>query len=265
MMYALFSFPFGTEKMTYEQTAVVILAAGKGTRMKSDQAKVLHLLGGRPMISYVVETAAKLAGSNVVVVVGTQADMVKREVLRSASVSFALQASQNGTGHAVQCALPELDERIESVVILCGDVPLISLTTLQNLVRMHQDNAQTITLLGLDLDEPYGYGRVVVDDHRRVKRIVEEADASDEERSVRTVNSGVYCVRRSFLDHAIPRLEAANAQSEIYLTDIVEIAVDSSLAVGLMIADEPTELLGINTPQDLAKVEAVLGGARKNA
>lgn len=249
--------------MTERQTGVVILAAGKGTRMKSDSAKVLHILAGRPMIAYVLETAVKVAGRDVVVVIGSQADTVRQTVASRGEVLFAHQKSQNGTGDAVRCALPVLPAHITDVVILCGDVPLISADTLNRLIRVHQQADHAVTFLGVNKTDPSGYGRVVANSHGAVKRIVEEADANPEEKRIQTVNSGVYCVCRSFLETAIPRLGAANAQQEIYLTDIIEIAAKSGLSIGLMMAENPEELLGINTREDLEQVAALLADSGK--
>ncbi len=157
-------------------TAVIILAAGKGTRMHSSKAKVLHPLAGQPLISWVLQTAARLVDRNIVVVVGNQADQVKQCVAESAAVSFAYQETPRGTGHAVQCALPVLDAGIENVLILCGDVPLISESTLTSLLRLHDRADNAVTLLAVQLDNPVGYGRVITNSAGRVERIVEEAE-----------------------------------------------------------------------------------------
>jgi len=161
----------------------------------------------------------------------------------------------------VQCALPVLDAGIENVLILCGDVPLISETTLTSLLRLHDRADNAVTLLAVQLDNPAGYGRVITNSGGRVQRIVEEADATAAEKDICTINSGIYCVRRSFLESAIPRLRADNAQAEIYLTDIIEIATRAEEPVGMMVAERPAELLGVNTPEDLRRVESLLSPA----
>jgi UDP-N-acetylglucosamine diphosphorylase/glucosamine-1-phosphate N-acetyltransferase len=247
--------------MRIENTAVIVLAAGKGTRMKSNCAKVLHSLAGRPILAYVLETAVKVAGPDVVVVIGSQAEAVRTTALQIADVQFAYQTEQRGTGHAVQCALPKLGEQTENVVILCGDVPLITENTLNRLVRAHQEAAHTVTLLGVDLENPRGYGRVVINPQGQVQRIVEEADATSAEKEITIVNSGIYCVHRPFLEQAVPRLGSANAQKEVYLTDIIEMAASSALPIGFIVVEQATELLGINTPEDLRQVEALLSTA----
>lgn len=242
----------------YDNIAAIVLAAGKGTRMKSNKAKVLHLLAGRPIILYVVETAVKVFGYDIVVVIGNQAEAVRRHVSESANLLFAYQENQLGTGHAVQCAMPSLPHYIENVVILCGDVPLITDQTLTSLVNTHLHAQYAVTLLGVNLEDPSGYGRVVTDNKGSVVRIVEDADATDSEKRISTINSGIYCVRRSFLERAITRLKSDNAQNEIYLTDIIEIATHFKEPVGMMLTEKDTELLGINTLEDLKQVEALL-------
>jgi|SRR6056297_13243 len=242
----------------YHNIAAIVLAAGKGTRMKSSKAKVLHFLAGRPMISYVIETAIKVVGNDIVVVIGHQADAVRRHVSNAGQVFFAYQENQLGTGHAVQCALPSLPADIENVIILCGDVPLITEQTLTSLVDAHLNGQYAVTVLGVNLEDPSGYGRVVTDGNGDVVRIVEDADAAASEKCISTINSGVYCVHRSFLEGAITRLKSDNAQNEIYLTDIIEIATHSKRPVGMMLAEKHTELLGINTLEELKRVEALL-------
>ncbi len=240
------------------QVAVVILAAGLGKRMKSNRAKVLHEVLGRPMVVYVVEAAVPIVGKAVVVVVGNQAEEVRREVACRAEVMFAYQDQQLGTGHAVQCALPHLPSGCEEVMVLCGDVPLINTATLRTLIATHLQASRDITLLAVELDRPYGYGRVLLAPGGQVSGIVEEADATPEQRAIRTINSGIYCFNRRFLEEALPRLTNLNAQGEYYLTDIIRIGYESGRNVGVAWASNPNEILGINTLQDLARVEAIL-------
>ncbi len=250
--------------MPENQIAVIILAAGKGKRMRSNLAKVLHPLAGQPIIAYVLDTATRIAGSNIVVVIGNQAEQVREQVCeRATDVLFAYQEKQMGTGHAVHCSLPVIDKQVESVLILCGDVPLISERTLNSLIQIHQDARHTVTLLGVNLKHPDGYGRLITNRDGRIQRIVEEVDATEEERRIQTVNSGVYCVRRAFLETALPELKSENLQNEIYLTDIISLAVKSGETVGMMIAEHSAELLGINTPEDLNRLEALLSVSGK--
>jgi len=240
------------------RVGVLILAAGLGKRMKSGRAKVLHEVMGKPMVAYVVEAAVPIAGSALVVVVGNQAEAVQREVACRADVQFALQDRQMGTGHAVQCALPHLPPECREVMVLCGDVPLIRTATLRALLGAHEQAGRDVTLLAVDLEHPYGYGRVLLDPGGNVLGIVEEADANDEQRAIRTINSGIYCLNRRFLEEALPRLSNDNAQGEYYLTDVIRIGAEWGRRLGVIWASDSNEILGINTPQDLARVEAIL-------
>lgn len=246
-----------------DKTTIIILAAGKGTRMRSEKAKVLHLLSGRPMISYVLRAAKQVAGDQVIVVVGTQAEQVKAEILKEADVRFALQPDQMGTGHAVRCALPMLSDHIEEVVILSGDVPLIQAATINTLIRQHRKNRNHLTLMALKLDDPFGYGRLILNRNGNVERIVEETDATGAERAITLVNAGIYCVEKSFLASAVRRLDTNNRQNEMYLTDIVKIARDQNRRTGWMVCENPCELAGINTRRDLLSVEALLADSGK--
>lgn len=247
-----------------EKTAVIILAAGKGTRMKSPTAKVLHLIRNTPMIQFVLDTAVQLAGDNIVVVVGTQADRVKDIVSASyPEVGFALQEYQLGTGHAVLCALPELDESIEHVLILCGDVPFLRIKTLSRLVHTHVTQNNSITIVGARLNNPHGYGRLVMNDRNQVTRIVEEADAKEEEKRITLINTGIYCVQRPSLAAMLGQVKSDNVQKEIYLTDIVAIAADEGMPIGMIECKDQNEILGINTIQDLERAESVISSDEK--
>jgi len=239
---------------------IVILAAGKGTRMKSDIAKVLHTISGRPMIKYVVAAATRAAGDNVIVVVGNQAEEVQRAVEEEAGVKFVFQQNQKGTGHAVKCALSALPPFCKEVLILSGDVPLIKVSTIQRLVQTHISNHNDVTLLTVKLENPYGYGRVVFNQFGNLERIVEEKDATDDEKQIDIINSGIYCVKRNFLEPALLQIKSNNVQNEMYLTDIVDIGCRSYKKVGFILSSDQAEILGVNTPQDLCRIESFVKG-----
>ena len=243
--------------------AVVILAAGLGTRMKSDKAKVLHEVQGKPLILYVVETARKIAGDDVVVVIGYQARIVREIVSETAELHFAYQEKQLGTGHAVLCALPHIPEHCDHVVILCGDVPLILPETINGLIEEHCDMQRDISLLAVELENPAGYGRVLLDANKQVAGIIEEADATAEQRQIKLINSGIYCVRKEFLSEALPNINPNNAQGEIYLTDIISIGYQNYKNMGLMVGDNYQQILGINTCEDLKVVDAIVKARRR--
>lgn len=239
--------------------AIIILAAGKGTRMKSDKAKVLHEIMGRPMASYVVKTATDVAGSNVILVIGHQADEVKALVVaEDANITCATQKEQLGTGHAVLCALPHVPEDIQDVIILCGDVPLLSVATIQFLRDDHIQAARDISILAVTVDKPTGYGRIIMDHDRNLVGIVEEADASAVQKEIKLINSGIYCVRRDYLADVLARIKPDNAQGEFYLTDIIAIGYQEGKQVGVMVSGDADEIIGVNTIEDLRAAETIM-------
>jgi UDP-N-acetylglucosamine diphosphorylase/glucosamine-1-phosphate N-acetyltransferase len=238
--------------------AVVILAAGLGTRMKSNNAKVLYEICGRPMVRYVVETARKVAGNDVILVVGNQADKVRETVSELGAFRYAHQAEQLGTGHAVLCALPHIPEHCQEVVILCGDVPLIKADTVMHLVNSHTDEKRDVSVLAVELDDPTGYGRILLDENSRVRAIVEESDATPEQKGITLINSGIFCVKKQFLLWAVPEIKSNNVQGEIYLTDIIEIAYAGKKHIGVTVGGNTFEVTGINTVQELKRVERVM-------
>lgn len=240
--------------------AIVIMAAGKGTRMKSDKAKVLHEIGNRPMISYVVETAKKVAGDDVVVVIGHQAETVKKVVSKEAQVLFAVQKEQRGTGDAVKSAMPVIPSHADDVIILSGDVPFIKPETVKYLHDFHLKQNNDITILAIYLDEPFGYGRIITNATNNVEQIVEETDATPAQRQIKTVNSGIYCVRKQCLSNTLRLIQANNRQFEIYLTDIVEIAASQGKKIGMVMCPDPSEVKGVNTSLDLSAMEDSLYG-----
>jgi len=243
---------------TIENTAVVILAAGKGTRMKSDRAKVLHELNARPMIHYVVQTALTIAPDQVHVVVGHQAGEVQQAVSQDFNTGFVIQAKQLGTGHAVQCALPHLAAQVEHIVILCGDVPLLTAATVQGLLSRHVQTHSDITVLAVHVSDPTGYGRVLVNDSGQMEGIIEEADADEDQKKINLINSGIYCVRKAILDDVLGQVKSDNAQQEFYLTDIVGIGHHRGLQLGVEIGGNAQEVMGINTRSELERAEQLL-------
>ncbi len=248
----------------FSKLSIIILAAGKGKRMKSSLAKVLHKVCGREMILHVLDTASLLENANIFVVVGHQADRVKEVVVSDyPDTTFVLQEEQRGTGHAVMCAMPALPSDTKRVIILCGDVPLIRPETLFRLVSEHETRGLTVTIVGIQVDDPTGYGRIVQDEKGMVKAIVEELDADPVQRGIRTVNSGVYCVDRDFLALSLKELDCSNAQGEYYLTDIVSVAARRGERIGMILAGDPFEMKGVNTTGELKQVEDVMSRSQK--
>lgn len=236
----------------------VILAAGLGKRMKSDKAKVLHEINGKPMILYILETAKKIAGDNIVVVVGNQAKKVGEVVSKEYNVIFALQKEQLGTGHAVKSALSFLPEYSTQVLILCGDVSLLSFGTVKKLYEDHIKLNRDVSVLAVKIDNPKGYGRIIMDEKNCVSGIVEEADANDEQKSINIINAGIYCIKRDFLEYSLNKIKANNAQGEFYLTDVVKIGYSENKNVGAMIGQDSEEVLGVNSLEELMVVEKIM-------
>jgi bifunctional UDP-N-acetylglucosamine pyrophosphorylase / glucosamine-1-phosphate N-acetyltransferase len=239
---------------------VLVMAAGLGTRMKSNRAKVLHELGGRPLIAHVVRTAASLNPQRIYVVVGHQAEEVEAAALAEAGelVSPVMQAQQRGTGDAVESARAQLENSDSLLLVLSGDVPLIKTETLQKLIEHHRAAAATCTILAVRLENPTGYGRIIRDEQGRFLRIVEQKDATEEERQVREINSGIYCFETADLYAALRRIEPKNQQGEYYLTDVAEIMLASGRKVEVYIHNDAREVSGINTRAELAEFENLL-------
>ncbi|OPY09581.1 MAG: Bifunctional protein GlmU [Syntrophus sp. PtaB.Bin001] len=242
------------DQKSYYPVGVVILAAGKGTRMKSERAKVLHSVCGRPMLSYSIMLARMVKAEKIIVVVGHQADIV-RDTFKDEGLLFVEQREQLGTGHAVLQARSEFENFAGVILILCGDVPLLSIETIHHLFDCHTKEKAIVTVLTAMMDNPFGYGRVIKKSTGEVIKIVEERDASVEEKKVKEINSGIYCVDSQFLFNAVGEIRNNNAQKEYYLTDIIEIAGKRNLPVRAVIADDAEEIMGINTIEDLQRAE----------
>lgn len=232
--------------------AVVTLAAGKGSRMKSDLPKVLHPLAGQPMLAHVLNSAGQLNDAKQHVVIGHGAEKV-RERFADANVSFAIQSEQKGTGHAVAQAMPDVDPNA-MVLVLYGDVPLIKTDTLQALLQEAQHGLGLLTVL---LDDPTGYGRIVRDGNGHVSAIVEQKDASQEQLAINEVNTGILAVSASHLNDWLPKLSANNAQGEYYLTDIIAMAVSCGVEVRTLHPHNEHEVQGVNDRMQLAQLERV--------
>jgi bifunctional UDP-N-acetylglucosamine pyrophosphorylase/glucosamine-1-phosphate N-acetyltransferase len=241
-----------------EGFATIILAAGKGTRMKSDLVKVLHPILGLPMLSYPIELSLKgIKSEKTIVVVGYQAGQIK-EKFKDPRIQFAIQKEQLGTGHAVLQAMPLLETFTGTVLILCGDVPLVKADTLHASIEAFWKSDSILSVLTTVVEDPFGYGRIVRSSEGWIKKIVEERDSTKEEKSIREINTGIYCVNASFLIDGLSKIEKNNAQREYYLTDLVEIAEKNGLRCSACIVADPVEVMGINTRVDLAVANEVL-------
>jgi bifunctional UDP-N-acetylglucosamine pyrophosphorylase/glucosamine-1-phosphate N-acetyltransferase len=248
----------------------MILAAGLGTRMKSERAKVLHEIAGKPLIAHVLRAAFELAPGAVFTIVGHQAEDVERAVRDEASrlaernpgvrpnLHFALQAEQRGTGHAVMAAREAMSGRDGSIIVVAGDVPLLKGSTLARLAEIHNSEGNAATVLTAMMDDPTGYGRIIRDLDGRFSRCVEQRDCAPDELEVREINVSIYCFRISSLLSALDALTTDNAQGEYYLTDAPRIMLDRGERVGIVRLDDSSESLGVNTRVELAALEARL-------
>jgi bifunctional UDP-N-acetylglucosamine pyrophosphorylase/glucosamine-1-phosphate N-acetyltransferase len=245
--------------------SAVVLAAGEGTRMRSDRPKPLHRLCGRPMVLHVLDSLVQLSVSRVVVVVGHRAEWVTKTLIEHAppglAIEFVEQVEQRGTGDAMAVALtglPDEGDEDGDVVVLPGDTPLLRPSTLAALVNHHRVCDAAATLLTAEIDDPTGYGRVVRGRDETVARVVEHEDATEDERGVREVNTSIYCFRRSVLAPSLRRLSPANAQGEHYLTDVVGVLYEAGHKVGSLVVADTMEVAGVNDRAQLAVAEAEL-------
>jgi UDP-N-acetylglucosamine diphosphorylase/glucosamine-1-phosphate N-acetyltransferase len=241
---------YGNEK---QKVSAIILAAGKGKRMKSDLAKVLHPLCGKPMLTYSVDAARALKVERIAVIIGHQAGLV-REAFKDEGLIFVEQHEQLGTGHAVLQARDVFRSYDGTILLLCGDVPMLSHSTIRALLEVHFLEKSVVTVLTTILDDPSGYGRVIKEgDKGQISRIVEEKDASPAEKKIKEINTGIYCVESNFLFRAVGDIGNENIQKEYYLTDIVGIAWKKGLKTRSFITADSYEVMGINSPDDLMK------------
>ncbi|MCS7024614.1 MAG: bifunctional UDP-N-acetylglucosamine diphosphorylase/glucosamine-1-phosphate N-acetyltransferase GlmU [Bryobacteraceae bacterium] len=238
--------------------SVIILAAGLGTRMKSQKAKVLHRAGGKALVEHVVDAALKLtAANNIFVVVGHQAEMVKA-VLAPRGVRFVFQEQQKGTGHAVMICASQVPAQLGQVVVLYGDAPLLRVETLRRLCQLQAETGVAAVAITTYLDDPTGYGRIVRNEQGDVLAVVEQKAASSEQLQIREINAGIYCFSAPQLWKHLPEIQPNNPAGEYYLTDMVEILNRVGEKVSPLVVEDSTELLGINNRIELAEADRIL-------
>ena len=240
--------------------AVVILAAGKGTRMDSNLPKVLHKVGGKPMVTHVIDRALEMGAEKIITIIGYRYELVQ-EQLKNEKTVFVLQLEQLGTGHAVlQCA--ELLKNFRGgVLVLSGDVPLISLKTLQSLHATHYSIGAKATLLSAQVDDPTGYGRVIRKSDGLLHRIVEHKDANNDQLKINEMNAGIYMFDSECLFNLLPLLRNNNAQGEYYLPDILSLINKNKGKVAIEITDNITEIQGVNTVEQLDELDKIITNA----
>lgn len=231
--------------------------------MKSDLPKVLHPVFFAPMVCHVLNAVHNLTPVETVVITGHQAEQVE-SVLRDFPVSFARQDVQSGTGHAVLMAEGQLADRTGTALILCGDTPLVKPSTLRAMLDAHHRQQNTLSVMTTFVDDPANYGRIVTNTQNSIERIVEEKDASPEERQIREVNAGIYCADLTFLFAALKQVGTDNKQGEVYLTDIVGIARQEGHEVGHFVCADPLEITGVNSRIELARANMIMQQRRNN-
>ncbi len=237
--------------------AIVILAAGQGKRMKTDLAKVLQPVGGRPMVCYVIQAARELKPERMILVVGYQRERVM-DVLRGEGVEFAIQEEQLGTAHALMQTRPVLGHFPGDLMVLCGDTPLLTAETIAGLLERHRTSSARATVLTAFLETPFGYGRILRSPENMLEAIVEEKDATPEQRSIREINTGTYCFRSPLIFDILSEVDQDNLQGEFYLTDGIAILRSRGFPVAAAMAQDSQEVLGVNTEEQLVDAERIM-------
>jgi UDP-N-acetylglucosamine diphosphorylase/glucosamine-1-phosphate N-acetyltransferase len=233
------------------------MAAGKGTRMKSDLAKVLHKVHNRAMIHYVIDQAKSIGSKRIITIIGHQKEKV-REELKNSGVEFSEQNEQLGTGHAVMQTEPLLMNFSGDVLVLSGDVPLLTSGTLLKLIGLHYNTCATASLLTAELENPFGYGRIIRNKDGFVERIIEEKDASDEEKRIKEINVGLYVFKSPDLFYALKEIKPDNKQGEYYLPDVIKIFHRDNKKIAAFLTKDFDETRGINTIEQLKEAEIIL-------
>jgi bifunctional UDP-N-acetylglucosamine pyrophosphorylase / glucosamine-1-phosphate N-acetyltransferase len=255
-----------------ESPTAIILAAGKGTRMKGDLPKVVHPVGGRPMVCAVVDACIDAGCGRIIAVVGYKQELVRAALAGYPQVEYAVQDQQLGTGHAVLCAKAAAlkpGATADDIFVLCGDGPLIRAATLKALLDRHRRTAAAATLATAIIDDPTGYGRIVRDSAGGFRAIVEHKNATPEQRTIREVNPSYYCFKAGELFQALDKVGRNPASGEYYLTDTLEVLLGQGKRVEVEAAVPPEDVLSINTPEDLAVVDGIYrsrgAGSARNA
>jgi len=243
--------------MNTSNLAIIVLAAGLGKRMKSNLAKVLHKICNKPMIEYVLDTLSFFLSPRIIVVLGHQAEEIIK-LLKDRKVEIVIQKELLGTAHAVAQTEKVLSDFEGDILVVCGDTPLLKSNTLERLLQIHQQSEATITILTAILDDPTGYGRILTDSSGRVERIIEEKDATPEEKKIKLVNTGTYCFKSKKLFASLKKVTKEDKQKEFYLTDVVEILKKEGEKIVTVKSSNPNEVMGINTQDDLKKAEKIV-------
>lgn len=235
----------------------LILAAGKGTRMKSDLPKVIHKIDGKELVKYVIKQAKDVGSTEIWLITGHKGHLV-REATAEDKVFYVEQREQLGTGHAVMQAEDQLKSKDGDVLILCGDVPVLKGETLKRFRDFHNASGASATVMTTKFDDPFGYGRIITNENGEILKIVEQKDATEEEKQVKEINSGVYIFDLKELFRSLDSITSDNAGNEYYLTDVIGILKNKGKKVLTYLIDDNTEILGINTIEQLEEAESII-------
>jgi len=239
------------------ELATIILAAGQGKRMKSDLPKVLHPIDGKPMVHYVIDAAEVIGSEKIVLIIGHKKELVE-ESCKGRKVDFVTQAKQLGTGHAVMQTAPLFNNFKGNILVLSGDVPLLTPNTLNSLIKIHQAENPLASLLTTEMDDPTGYGRIVRNSNGFVQKIVEHKDADAATLQIKEINVGIYIFKSEQLFQTLPLLKNDNNQGEYYLPDVVKIYVDRGEKVAAVLTPDVEDTHGINNIQQLKRAEQII-------
>ena len=235
-------------------TAVIILAAGYGKRLGGEHQKTLTRIFGKPLLYYLLQTVKKCNPERIIVVVGFQKERVMEE-LAGENVIFVEQTQLLGTGHAVMTGMDALSDFNGNVFILCGDIPFITLGTIKKIKKIHDETSADCTLLTAIVENPYGYGRIKRNGNGAIEKIIEEANATSEEKQIKEINAGIYIFNKEKLFQSLHKINLNPVKKEYYLTDVVEFLIKQGRKVSTWATPTPEETLGINTPQDLMRAK----------
>jgi UDP-N-acetylglucosamine diphosphorylase/glucosamine-1-phosphate N-acetyltransferase len=238
------------------QLATVIMAAGKGTRMKSDLPKVLHVVDDKPMLIHVIGLARQLNSERIINILGHKKDLVI-EAIKSENVEYVIQEPQLGTGHAVQQTETLLKDFTGDVLVLSGDVPLLRKSTIEKMLRIHRDADNGATVLTAIFEDPHGYGRVFRNNNDTLDYIIEEKDCNYEQRKIKEINAGIYIFKSKELFPALNKIKNDNKQNEYYLPDALKYIANAQQSIALHITDEPIEISGVNTVEQLRELNLI--------
>lgn len=234
----------------------IIMAAGKGTRMKSDLPKVLHLVNGKPMISHVIKLSKAVGSERIILILGHKKEMVI-DAVKNENVEYVIQEPQLGTGHAVQQTDPLLKDFKGNVLVLSGDVPLLRESTINQMIEIQNKADYGATVLTALFDDPFGYGRVIRKNNKILDRIIEQKDCNEEQLKIKEINAGIYIFDAEALFPALEKISNNNKQNEYYLPDALKHIAESGKSIALHITDEPTEISGVNTVEQLKELNLI--------